>query len=133
MNPPGSEIFALFPCGPISFLVLLLRRYYFIGIFTQHFNVPHLNHCINNLTIFKMTLFFYGTVCTQSCTCKSLQTMTFIYIVSDPYIHVLSLQFYSVCYIIMHKSKYLEPNITPINSLFQLLLNLFSETLYIIY
>ena len=41
-----SEIFSLSPCGPISFLGLILRRYY-LRYLLEHFKLPHLNHYMN--------------------------------------------------------------------------------------
>ena len=43
--PPESEIFALSPYEPISFLGLSLRRYY-LGYSLEHFNLPQLYHYI---------------------------------------------------------------------------------------
>ena len=39
--PAGSEIFSLFPCGPISLLGFSLSGYYW-GYLLEHFNIPHL-------------------------------------------------------------------------------------------
>ena len=41
-----SEIFSLSPCGPISLLGLMLRRYY-LRYLLEHFKLPHLNHYMN--------------------------------------------------------------------------------------
>ena len=43
-EPNWGQIFFLkiSPCGPISFLGLMLRRYY-LGYLLEHFNLPHLN------------------------------------------------------------------------------------------
>ena len=61
--PPGSEIFPLSPCGPISLLGLSLRRYY-LGYLSEHFQLPHLNHYLLvikvNLQIFTKISKFFG-------------------------------------------------------------------------
>ena len=65
----SSENFSPSPYGPIFFLVLTLRRYYFGYLFiVEHFNLPHLNHYMYN----KRYVFFtipslVHTSCTPSC------------------------------------------------------------------
>ena len=55
-TPPGSDIFSLSPCGPISLLGLSLRRYY-LGYLLEHFNLPHLNHCRYSIGLIKKGLY----------------------------------------------------------------------------
>ena len=45
LNPTGAREFSHSPYGPISFVGLMLRRYY-LGYLLEHFNIPHLNHFI---------------------------------------------------------------------------------------
>ena len=44
-----GQKFFVFPCGPISFLGLTLRRY-------EHFSLPHLNHYICLIVLSGQTL-----------------------------------------------------------------------------
>ena len=39
------DFFSLSPCGSISFPGLTLRRYH-LGYSSEHFNLPHLYHCM---------------------------------------------------------------------------------------
>ena len=76
-TPPGSEIFSLSPCEPISFLGLLLSRYY-SGYLFEHFNLPHLNHSICLIALSGKTL-----LVTPSLTCAFAANLP-SYVISFP-------------------------------------------------
>ena len=56
-SPPGTEIFSLSPCGPISFPGLTLRRYS-LGYLSEYFNLPHLNHLVC-LSVYRLDMSSY--------------------------------------------------------------------------